>query len=146
MNLPKRYATTLAASASLMACAVAAPLFGQDNGKTTAAAKIELSAEELAKVESTAKRMPAYFGQIALTLEQRAKIVEIQRGRVRRLAELQKEIAAVKKEILSESETVLTPAQKELLDHLRRAKAEQSKKSAASAPSSKDGDAKKDPL
>ena len=130
MSVSSRW-ITLAASASLMTCVVAAPLFGQDSEKASTsepAAKIELNAEELAKIESAAKRMPAYFGQIALNPDQRARIVEIQRSRVRRITELQKEIAALKQESLRESETVLTQAQKDLLANLRKTKAEQSKK------------------
>lgn len=76
----------------------------------------------------TAKRvsLPRYFGQVALSQQQRDQIAKVQRKHQLRLEELEKEIEQTKATMLGECEAVLTPVQRQLLSDLR--KAEKSKR------------------
>ena len=83
------------------------------------------AAEPVAKKRhDAARRVPAYFGQIGLTTEQRAGIYAIQGKRLEKIEALEQQIAAEKAEMLAECERSLTETQKKLLDNLRRAAAE----------------------
>ena len=76
------------------------------------------------KKHDVARRVPAYFGQIGLTTEQRANIYGIQGKRFEKIEALEQQIAAEKAEMLAQCEATLTETQKKLLDNLRRAAAE----------------------
>ena len=76
------------------------------------------------KKHDAARRVPAYFGQIGLTTEQRANIYNIQGKRLEKIEALEQQIAAEKAEMLAQCEASLTETQKKLLDNLRRAAAE----------------------
>ena len=71
-----------------------------------------------------ARRVPAHFGQIGLTTEQRANIYTIQGKHLEAIEALEKQIAQEKSEMLTQCEASLTETQKKLLDNLRRAAAE----------------------
>lgn len=79
------------------------------------------------KVEPS-RRVPAYFGQIGLTTEQRASIYGIQAKRFEKIDALERQVAAEKAEMLADCEGVLNETQKKLLDNLRKAAAEPSPK------------------
>ena len=76
------------------------------------------------KKHDAARRVPAYFGQIGLTTEQRANIYAIQGKRFEKIEALEQQIAAEKAEMLAQCEQSLTETQRKLLDNLRRAAAE----------------------
>ena len=76
------------------------------------------------KKHDAARRVPAYFGQIGLTTEQRANIYSIQGKRLEKIEALEQQIATEKAEMLAQCEATLTETQKKLLDNLRRAAAE----------------------
>ena len=76
------------------------------------------------KKQEPSRRVPAYFGQIGLTTEQRASIYGIQGKRIDKIESLEKQIAAEKSEMISECEAVLNETQKKLLDNLRKAASE----------------------
>ena len=100
--------------------------------KGTTKAKGESSPSSKAGEEETsapiAKRiaLPRYFGQVALSQQQRDQIAKVQRKHQARLEELEREIEQTKATMLGECEAVLTPVQRQLLSDLR--KAEKSKK------------------
>jgi hypothetical protein len=71
-----------------------------------------------------ARRVPDYFGQIGLTNEQREAIYKIRARHQQKLDELEKQVAAIHAQLLTECEAVLTDAQRQLLEHRRRAAAE----------------------
>lgn len=65
--------------------------------------------------------VPDYFGQIGLTPEQRERIYKVLGEHQSRIEALEKQIADVKAQALRECEAVLTDAQREILEHRRRA-------------------------
>lgn len=71
-----------------------------------------------------ARRVPDYFGQIGLTNEQRETIYKIRGKHQQQINELEKQIEALQAQMLKECESVLTDAQKQILEHRRRAAAE----------------------
>lgn len=89
------------------------------------------------KKQDPARRVPAYFGQIGLTTEQRAGIYGLQAKHMEKIDALEKQIAAQRAQMLGESEAVLTETQKKLLDNLRRAASETNTKSAEVAKSAR---------
>ncbi len=76
------------------------------------------------KKADPARRVPAYFGQIGLTPEQRASIYTLQAKHQEKIDALEQQIAAEKATMLSGCEAVLTETQKKLLGNLRQAAAE----------------------
>ena len=74
-----------------------------------------------AKAKRANGRVPAYFGEIGLTPEQRESIYKIRAKHQAKIADLQKQLAAVRQEELAECETVLSATQKELLAARRKA-------------------------
>ncbi len=76
------------------------------------------------KKADPAHRVPAYFGQIGLTTEQRASIYNLRAKRQEKIQALEKQIATEKAEMMAEAEAVLTETQRNLLVNLRRAAAE----------------------
>ena len=86
------------------------------------------------KKHDAARRVPAYFGQIGLTTEQRATIYGIQGKRLEKIEALEQQIAAEKAEMLAQCEQSLTETQRKLLDNLRRAAAEPAATKTAEAP------------
>ncbi|WP_435017786.1 hypothetical protein TA3x_005406 [Tundrisphaera sp. TA3] len=78
------------------------------------------------------RRVPDYFGQIGLTPEQRTSIYGVQDKHMGKIEALEKQIEAVRAEMLAECENVLDETQKKLLANLRRAAARPAE--AAKAP------------
>jgi hypothetical protein len=91
------------------------------------------SAAPIAKKQDRSRRVPAYFGQIGLTTEQRASIYSIQAKRFEKIEALEKQIATEKAEMLADCEALLNETQKKLFENLRKAAAEPTAKSTASA-------------
>ena len=110
-----------AATAATLVVAGLAALGGATRAQEPAAVK---PAEPAKKKHDVARRVPAHFGQIGLTTEQRANIYAIQGKRFDRIEELEQQIAKERAEMLAQCEGVLTDTQKKLLDNLRRASAE----------------------
>ena len=85
---------------------------------------------EPAKAAAEFRRVPQYFGQVDLSDEQREKLYSIREKNAKKLDQLEAELAALRATILSDSEAVLTPAQRTNLNKLRgEAKAKASAKS-----------------
>jgi hypothetical protein len=107
------------------------PLDAQEPGPQKPAAPVAR------KKQDPAHRVPAYFGKIGLTTEQRAGIYSLQAKRFEKIDALEKQIATERAEMLAECEGVLNETQKKLLENLRRAASEATPKATAS---SKPGD------
>lgn len=89
---------------------------------------------EPAKAAAEFRRVPQYFAQVDLTDEQREKLYSIREKHSKKLDQLEAELAALRATILSDSEAVLTPAQRTALNKLRgEAKSKASAKSKAAA-------------
>jgi len=77
-------------------------------------------------------QVPRFFGQVGLTDDQRQSIYQIQAKHKSKIDELEKELAALQAQVLSECEAVLSDAQKQVLEQHRNA-AEAAKKARRSA-------------
>ena len=91
------------------------PIGAQEPAKTTATTAVEK------KKAGPTRRVPDYFGQIGLTPDQRAGIYAVQDKHMTKIEALEKQIEAIKAEMMTESEAVLDDTQKKLLANLRRA-------------------------
>jgi Spy/CpxP family protein refolding chaperone len=89
------------------------------------------------KSETPSRRLPTGYGQLDLTGDQREKIYAVQEKHAEQLAKLNQEIAALRARIASESEAVLTPAQKSQLTRYRSEAKGKSKAETKEAPKSK---------
>jgi Spy/CpxP family protein refolding chaperone len=104
-----------------------APAKSKDTAKAPAA-----KTSEPAKAAAEFRRVPQYFGQVDLSDEQREKLYSIREKNSKKLDQLEAELVALRATILSDSEAVLTPAQRTILNKLRgEAKAKASAKSKA---------------
>ncbi len=119
MMIPKRVGVSALAMMSVLSLG-RPPLVAQG----PAAPKGAAPAAVAKKKTDPARRVPAYFGQIGLTPEQRAGIYTLQAKHQDKIDALEKQIAAEKAEMLSGCEAVLTDTQKKLLADLRQAAAE----------------------
>jgi hypothetical protein len=66
-----------------------------------------------------ARRVPAYFGQLGLTTDQRESIYKIQGKHIPKIEALEKQIAEIRAQNLTECEGTLTASQKQLLEQRR---------------------------
>jgi Spy/CpxP family protein refolding chaperone len=104
-----------------------APAKSKDTAKAPAA-----KTSEPARAAAEFRRVPQYFGQVDLSDEQREKLYSIREKNSKKLDQLEAELVALRATILSDSEAVLTPAQRTILNKLRgEAKAKASAKSKA---------------
>jgi Spy/CpxP family protein refolding chaperone len=104
-----------------------APAKSKDTAKAPAT-----KTSEPAKASAEFRRVPQYFGQVDLSDEQREKLYSIREKNSKKLDQLEAELVALRATILSDSEAVLTPAQRTILNKLRgEAKAKASAKSKA---------------
>ena len=87
------------------------------------------------KALDPARRVPAYFGQLGLTPDQRESIYKVQGKHIPKIEALEQQIEEIRGQMLKECEGVLTPAQKQLLEQRRTAGAEsRSRKTAPARP------------
>ena len=87
------------------------------------------------KALDPARRVPAYFGQLGLTPDQRESIYKVQGKHMPKIEALQQQIEEIRGQMLKECEGVLTPAQKQLLEQRRTAGAEsRTRKTAPTRP------------
>jgi hypothetical protein len=97
----------------------ALPLTAQEPGSTKSAAKTAPPTTK--RTYDPSRRVPDYFGQIGLTPEQKESIYKIRAKHQQKIDELEKQIAQIHAQMLSESEALLTDTQRQLLEHRRRA-------------------------
>ena len=118
-------------------------LIAQEAGKE--AAKSEKGAEKKgAKKEAKSDdRLPANYGKVGLSEEQRKKIYAIQDQHEREIKDLQKKLADLKAKQQEEFEAVLTANQKQLLqEHVENSKKKSSEKSEKKKEAKPDGEKK----
>ena len=101
-------------SLGIIAIAARPMVIAQEAGK--AAAKSEKGGEAKgAKKAGSGDRLPANYGKIGVSEDQRKKIYEIQGKYKDQIAALQKQLADVRTKEAAEVEAVLTPEQKKAL-------------------------------
>ena len=112
----------MALGLAVVSSLAAYPLVAQEPG----AAKQEKGAAPATSkpANDPARRVPDFFGQIALTQQQREDVYSIRAKHQKKITELEKQIAQIRAEMLTECESVLTNTQKTLLTDLRKASAE----------------------
>jgi Spy/CpxP family protein refolding chaperone len=66
-----------------------------------------------------ARRVPTYFGQLGLTNEQRESIYKVQGKHMPKIEALEKQIAEIRAQSLTECEGILTASQKQILEQRR---------------------------
>ncbi len=125
----KTWMTKVVASGVLVACLLGVSmrpeLTAQESGKSAKAEKGDAAKGK--KKGSSVDRLPAPYGKIGLSEEQRKKIYDIQNKYEPQIDELEKKIEDLKKQQAAEVETVLTANQKAELVNLR----DEAKKKAA---------------
>jgi Spy/CpxP family protein refolding chaperone len=126
-------AVAISASALTMILSSALPLGAQEprsgsqtDSKTTKTNK---------RAFDPARRVPRYFGQLGLTGDQRESIYKLQGKHMPKIEALEKQIEEIRGEMMKECETVLTPAQRQMLDQHRTAGAESRSRKSAPAKS-----------
>jgi hypothetical protein len=117
MTISIRNATT---SIGLAVVIVTASLstFAQDPAAKKTADKPETTTVAKKKYDPS-RRVPDYFGQIGLTIEQRESIYKIRKVHHEKLDVLKKQIADEDADAMKKCEVLLTETQMKLLDHLR---------------------------
>jgi hypothetical protein len=83
------------------------------------------------KTFDPSRRVPAFFGQIGLSQDQKEEIYKVRARHLEKIAALQKQIDEIKAEEMKECESRLSESQKVLLEARRRAAAEAKKAKAA---------------
>jgi hypothetical protein len=89
---------------------VTVPLGAQEPGTSKRSAN---------KGYDAARRVPPYFGQVGLSVEQREAIYKIRAQHMERIEALQQQIEQEETQMMAESEAVLTDAQRRLLEDRR---------------------------
>ena len=78
-------------------------------------------ADEAAPALTQFRRVPPYFGQIGLTPDQRERIYDVRGVQQAKIAELKRQIEELETAEMSDCESVLTDAQRKLLENRRDA-------------------------
>jgi TolA-binding protein len=103
------------------------PLGAQEPKKADVKPATPATSTTAGKVSDPTPRVPAYFGQIGLTKDQREAILKIQEKHLQQIGELQKQVAQIRSDMLAECDKVLTDTQKQMVETRRRAAAEKKK-------------------
>jgi hypothetical protein len=111
----------------------ARPSAGQDSPPSKEAGKAAAPAAK--RAYDPARRVPAYFGQIGLTPEQKESIYKIRAKHHQQVEALERQIAQIQSQMLAECEAVLTETQMQLLENRRRAAGDAQKKGDTARPS-----------
>ncbi len=138
MSLRRRVVTVICFTIAAIAASVltAGAQTPARPGDAPAAPKPPASAAkpgELKRKYDPARRVPPYFGQIGLNINQRESIYKIRSKHQAKIDELEKQIATAQAGMLSECEGVLTETQKKLLENLRTASPSQGATATADA-------------
>jgi Spy/CpxP family protein refolding chaperone len=80
------------------------------------------------------RRVPAYFGQINLTVEQKETIYKIRAKHQQKIDALKQQVAEVQAQSLNECESILTDIQKQQLESRRKAAVKSAKKGDEAKP------------
>jgi Spy/CpxP family protein refolding chaperone len=133
-----RRSLAVAVSAAALTMIVSSNLpLGAQEPRSGSQADSKTKAKGAKKAFDPARRVPAYFGQLGLSDEQRESIYKVQGKHMPKIDALEKQIEQVRGEMLRECEAVLTPEQKKLLEQRRAAGAEsRSRKASPAKPQS----------
>ena len=117
----RRLAAVLTSAAALMVVSGSLPLIAQEAGNAQAPAKAKRAGKRA--VDPT-RRVPDYFGQLGLSEAQRESIYKIRAQHQPKIDALEKQLEELRGQMVKECETVLTDAQKKLLEERRAGAAE----------------------
>ncbi len=128
-------------STFIRAAALCTAIFALSSSDVHAQATKAQTKKAAAKAEPAARRLPPGYGQLELTDDQREKVYAVQEKHAAQLAKLNQDIADLRAKISSESEAVLTPAQR---SQLARNRAETKSKTKAATKEEPKAKAKAD--
>jgi hypothetical protein len=123
MTIRSRWRVALLGSVGILSLG-ALPLLAQEPRADKPAAAPEAAAK---RAPDPARRVPSFFGQIGLSPEQREAIYKVRAKHLPKIGELEKQVAQIRLEMMTECEAVLTDTQKQLLEQRRRATSERRK-------------------
>jgi hypothetical protein len=140
-DLMQRFHARWALLVATMVALIAIPLLAQepkaakDDSKPAekSATSAKNDAKPAEKTYDPAKRVPPHFAQVGLTSEQRDKIYSIRAKRLEKINSLKKQLEGLQSEMMTECESVLTDAQRKLLDQRRTSAKDPSKSDQDSA-------------
>ncbi len=125
MLMLRRFVLVAASASALMMLAGSLPLIAQEPTVSKSETKSKTGKRD------PSRQVPRYFGQVGLTDQQRESIYAIQAKQMPKIEALEKQIENLRAQMLRDCEAILTPPQKQQLDHRRASAAEtRSKKSA----------------
>ncbi|MBI1324420.1 hypothetical protein GC170_14720 [bacterium] len=101
------------------AAALCTSLYALSTSDVHAQATKAQTKKAAAKAEPAPRRLPPGYGQLELSDEQREKVYAVQEKHAAQLAKLNQDIADLRAKISSESEAILTPAQRNQLARFR---------------------------
>ena len=115
--------TRLLAAGLVLSATVALPLMAQEEPALSAPPQDAPAAQgkTVPKTYPQYRRVPTYFAQLGLSEQQRIEIYTLRGGYQARIQELDRQILELKAQEMAECESVLTEAQKKLLDQRRAA-------------------------
>ncbi len=124
---------------SAMILAVSAPALAQDSASGASG-----KGPSAKKAEKAAGRLPAYYGKVKVTPDQREKILSIQKEYTAKIDSLRKQLDTLTKERDAKMEAVLTPEQQKQMAEMKAAakKSRGSKKAAEDKPAGKSAEGK----
>lgn len=123
--------------AFIRTAALCSSLYALSTSEVHAQATKAQTKKAAAKAEPGARRLPPGYGQLDLTDEQREKVYAVQEKHAAQLAKLNQEIADLRSKISSDSEAILTPAQRSQLARFRADAKSKTKPAAKAEPKAK---------
>jgi hypothetical protein len=117
----RRLAAVLASAAAMMLLSGSLPLIAQEGGNAQVQAKTKKTGK---RAFDPTRRVPDYFGQLGLSDAQKESIYKIRATHQPKIDALEKQLDELRGQMIKECETVLTDAQKKLLEERRAGAAE----------------------
>jgi hypothetical protein len=116
MTFMRRFAAILTSAAALMIVSGSLPSIAQEAGNTRAQTKATKAAR---RPYDPTRRVPPHFGQLGLTDAQKESIYRVRAKHQPKIDALEKQLEELREQMLKDCETVLTDAQKKLLEERR---------------------------
>jgi hypothetical protein len=117
----RRLAAVLASAAAMMIVSGSLPLIAQETGNAQVQAKAKRAGK---RAFDPTRRVPDYFGQLGLSDAQKESIYKIRATHQPKIDAMEKQLEQLRGQMIKECETVLTDAQKKLLEERRSGAAE----------------------
>jgi hypothetical protein len=117
----RRLAAVLASAAAMTIVSGSLPLTAQEAGNAPVQTRARTPGK---RVIDVTRRVPPHFGQLGLTTAQKESIYEIRAKHQPKIDALEKQLVELREQTVKDCETVLTDAQKKMLEERRTVAAE----------------------